>query len=83
MEWLSQNWIWVLLIGGVVWLLSRSRHGGMMGGCGTHGMAHEGPSGDVKARGADAPRPQMTEEKAGQAAERGAPSHHGGRGACC
>ena len=42
MEWLSQNWIWLVLIVGVMWLLSRGRHGGMMGGCCAHDMAHEG-----------------------------------------
>jgi len=34
MEWLTQNWIWlVLFIVGVIWLLNRGRHGGLMGGC--------------------------------------------------
>jgi len=33
MEWLSQNWIWLVLVGGVIWLLNRGRHGGLMGGC--------------------------------------------------
>jgi len=83
MEWLTQNWIWVALIVGVIWLLSRSRHGGMMGGCGTHGMAHEGPAGEGKDRTADAPRTPVTKEKAGQAAEGGASTHHRGRGGCC
>ena len=42
MEWLLQNWIWIIVAVGVVLLFSRMRHGAMMGGCG-HDMAHEGP----------------------------------------
>jgi hypothetical protein len=83
MEWLSQNWIWVVVGIGVVWLLSRSGHGGLMGGCSTHGMAHEGPAGEAKGHGADAAHPPVKEEKAGQAAERPASSHRHGRGGCC
>lgn len=83
MEWLSQNWIWVVLAVGVLWLLSRGRHGGLMGGFGTHGRAHEGPPGKTKGQGADAARPPVKEEKAGQAAERPAASHQHGRGGCC
>ena len=71
MEWLSQNWIWLVLIAGVVMMLSRGRHGGMMGGCcGGHDMAREGPAGEGKARSADTPTPPVTEATAGQAAER-------------
>ena len=83
MDWLSQNWIWLALIAGVVWLLSRGRHGGMMGGCGAHGMAHEGPAGESKARSADDTQPAGREEKAGQPAQRSPSSHHRGRGGCC
>ncbi|OGA30714.1 MAG: hypothetical protein A3G80_06135 [Betaproteobacteria bacterium RIFCSPLOWO2_12_FULL_62_13b] len=83
MEWLSQNWIWLVLIAGVVWLLSRSRHGGLMGGCGAHDMAHEGPAGEVKPQGADAAPAPANEEKAGQAAQRPASSQRHGRGGCC
>jgi len=83
MGWLSQNWIWVVLAVGVLWLLSHRRHGGLMGGCGTHGMTHEGPAGEAKGQGADAARPPVKEEKAGQAAERPASSHQRGRGGCC
>jgi len=82
MEWLSQNWIWLALIVGVMWLLSRGRQGGMMGGCCAHDMAHEGPAGEGKARSADAPIPLTKEEKAGQAVERNPSSHQHGRGGC-
>lgn len=83
MQWLSQNWIWLVLVAGVIWVLSRSRHGGLMGGCGAHGMAREGPAGDGNTQRADAARPLIKEEKAGQAAERPASSHRHGRGGCC
>jgi hypothetical protein len=83
MEWLSQNWIWLVLAAGVLWLLSRGRHGGLMGGCGAHGTAHGGPAGDAKAQGMDAPGPPVKEVKAGQAAERPTSSHRHGRGGCC
>ena len=83
MERLSQNWSWLVLGVGVVWLLSRSRHGGLMGCCDGHDMAHEGPPGDGKAQGGDATRPPMKEEKAGQAAQPSASSHRHGRGGCC
>lgn len=84
MEWLTQNWIWLVLIVGVIWLLNRGRHGGLMGGCcGGHEMAREGPAGDAKGQGTDTARPPIKEEKAGQAAERPASSHRHGRGGCC
>ncbi len=84
MQWLSQNWIWLVLIVGVMWLLNRGRHGGLMGGCcGGHDMAHEGPAGEVKGQSADAARPPIKEEKAGQAVERPASSQRHGRGGCC
>lgn len=83
MEWLSQNWIWLALIVGVMWLFSRSRHGGLMGGCGTHGMAHEGPAGDANAGSTDAAPTPTAQKKAPQAAEGAASSHDRGRGGCC
>lgn len=84
MEWLAQNWIWLVLFVGVMWLLSRGRHGGAMGGCCAHGVAHEGPAADGKARGADAsPPPQANEQATGQAAARSPSAQHGGRGGCC
>lgn len=39
MEWLTENWLWILLGIGFVWLLSR---GGGMGCCGG-GHSHEAP----------------------------------------
>ena len=85
MEWLTQNWIWlVLFIVGVIWLLNRGRHGGLMGGCcGGHDRAREGPAGEGKAQGADVARPPIKDEKAAQAADRPASSHRHGRGGCC
>lgn len=41
MEWLLQNWVWILVAVGAVWVFARARHGGMGGCCG--GGAHEGP----------------------------------------
>jgi hypothetical protein len=43
MEWLSQNWVWIVVAVGFVWLFARMRPGGgMMGGCcGGHEMAHK------------------------------------------
>jgi hypothetical protein len=78
MEWLSQSWIWLVLVAGVVWLVSRSRRGGAMGCCGAHDMAHEGPAGEGKAQGADASRPPMKEQRAEQPATRAASSHRHG-----
>ena len=84
MEWLSQNWIWLVLIVGVMMMLSRKGHGGMMGGCcGGHDMAHEGPAKEGKALGADTSPPPAKEAAAGQAAERGPSSHKHGRSGCC
>ena len=83
MDWLSQNWIWLALIAGVMWLLSRGRRGGMMGGCSAHGMAHEGPAGASKTPGADDTHPAGREEKAGQPAQRSPSSDQRGRGGCC
>lgn len=39
MEWLTQNWIWIAVLAGVVAFigLSRNRHGGHGGCCGGHG----------------------------------------------
>jgi hypothetical protein len=46
MEWLLQNWVWIVVAVGGVWLFSRMSRGAMMGGCG-HDMAHEGPAQDA------------------------------------
>jgi len=79
MEWLSQNWIWVVVGMGVVWLLTRGHHGGLMGGgCGTH--AHEGPAGEGKAQRSDA---LIKDEKTAASSERPAASQRHGRGGCC
>lgn len=51
MEWLAQNWLWLVLIIGVMMMLSRGRHGGAMGGCcGSHDTAREGPASEGKER---------------------------------
>ena len=83
MEWLSQNWIWLVLVAGVVWLLSRSRRGGSMGCCGAHDMAHEGPAGESKAQGTDISRPPNKVDTAGRPVEGSASQHRHGRGGCC
>jgi len=84
MEWLAQNWIWLVVIAGVFWMFSRGRHGGLMGGCcGTHDMAREGPAGESKAPGAETARPSIKEEIAGQSAAPAASSQRHGRGGCC
>lgn len=84
MEWLSQNWIWLVVIAGVIWMLSRRRHGGLMGGCcGTHDMAREGAAGDGKAPRAETARPPIKEGMAGQSVEPAASSPRHGRGGCC
>lgn len=53
MEWLSQNWAWVLLIGGFVaiHLFGHGRHGGHGGHGGNVGCG--GGHGDRKADGQD------------------------------
>lgn len=53
MEWLSQNWLWIVFAVGALWFFSRARHGGLAGGC--CGMAHEGPHEAPKAQGVDTP----------------------------
>ena len=83
MEWLTQNWIWlVLFIVGVIWLLRRGPRGGLMGGCCGHDMAREGPAGEDKARGADAGQPPIKADTTEQPAMP-ASSHRHGRGGCC
>ena len=70
MEWLSQNWIWIVVAIGALWFFSRMRHGGMMGGCG-HDMAHEGPPQDA------------AKQAAGDKDPKPAASSHRYRGGCC
>lgn len=55
MRWLSANWVWLVVIGGMLWMHlgmhrghggSHGGHGGHGGGCGGHGGhdgEHEGP----------------------------------------
>jgi hypothetical protein len=75
MEWLSQNWVWIVVAVGVVWLFARMRPGagGMGGCCGGHDMAHEGPAQDASKKEAGA---QDT-----KAAAVAATKKHGG--GCC
>ena len=69
MEWLSQNWIWLVLAAAGLWFFTRRGHGGAMGGC---GMAHEGPQDNKdKAQSPSAPSKES------------APSGHRHRGGCC
>jgi len=70
MEWLSQNWIWIVVAVAVVWLFARMRQGGFMGGCG-HDMAHEGAPQDV------------SKKEAGDKDVKPAASSHRHRGGCC
>jgi len=82
MNWLSQNWIWVALAAvAVFWLLSRARHGGLMGGCGGHHMAHNGPTGHGKTVGAEKQSPLNKDPKAVKAAPPSGHQHE--RGGCC
>ena len=60
MEWLSQNWTWIVLAAGALWLFSRNRHGGMAGGC-CGGMAHEGPDEARNAHGSVVPNSPVKE----------------------
>jgi len=82
MEWLTQNWIWLVLVAGVAWMLSRGRHGGSTGCCGAHDheMAHEGPAGKGKAQSADALRTPAKGPGTGPPAEQSASSHQHGKG---
>jgi hypothetical protein len=71
MEWLLQNWLWIVVAIGGVWLFSRmSRGTGMMGGRG-HDMAHEGPPQDTAAKAA------------GDKDAKPASSSHRHSGGCC
>jgi len=83
MEWLTQNWIWLALFAGVIWLFSRGRLGGAMGGCGMHRMAHGGPAQGGKPLNADSLSAQVSAEASGQTTERSVSSHRHGGGGCC
>ena len=83
MEWLSQNWLWLVFVVVIVTMLSRRGRGGMMGGCcGGHDVAREGPAGEGKALSADTPPPPAKEAAAGQLAQSSPTSHKHGRGGC-
>lgn len=77
MDWLSQNWIWLAMISGVVLLFSRGRHGAM-GGCG-HAMAHDGPHGAQKTGGTE----DNTLPSQGKEGAQGGQPAHRHRGGCC
>ena len=57
MDWLSQNWIWVIVLVAFVWMHLYG-HGGGHGGCGGHG-GHGGHKGDRE-------RGSTEEEQAGK-----------------
>jgi hypothetical protein len=57
MEWLTENWLWILLGIGFVWLLSRGRAG--MGCCGA-GHVHGRPNESTKQEGQEKPAPTKT-----------------------
>jgi len=77
MEWLAQNWMWLALAGGAMWLMHR---GG--GACGMHGHSHRprldpGP--------ADGSTPDAASEKTSAlhgATTETAPVPRGHRGCC-
>ena len=69
MNWLSQNWLWILLAIGVVFMM---RRGGM--GCGM-GHAHHGPQEGNKSSGGTTERPAEPKEARGEDA--GSHRHRG------
>lgn len=83
MEWLSHNWNWLLLAGGVIWLLARGRHGGRMTGLVSHDKAHCGPAGDGATQRADTAHPPVKIETPDQAAARAAIERYRRHGGCC
>ena len=83
MGWFSQNWIWIALAIGALWLYSRGRHGGLLGGCSLHQTASDDPAGQSKAQGADTTPTPVEQGQDGRAAEPPASSHRHGRGGCC
>jgi len=76
-EWLSQNWSWIVLAAGVVWLFSRMRHGGAIGGC-CGGMAHEGPGEARKTQGPGVPGSPVNEAGDPKAQGAAPAQRHGG-----
>ena len=51
MEWLSQNWLWLVFGVGIVLMMRRSGHGGCGGG-GGHGGGDKRPEGDAHSKDA-------------------------------
>jgi len=82
MQWLAQNWIWLVLAAGALWFFSRGHRGGMMGGCGAHGMTHDGPAGKGASAANDAPAPPA-DGSAQQGAGGGASAPGRRRSGCC
>ncbi len=73
MEWLTQNWIWLIAIAGIMFVMFRGRHGGMMGG-GCGGMAHEPPvPRDKTEHGGHSVPPPAKQNAAEQPAAQGTP----------
>jgi hypothetical protein len=63
MEWLAQNWLWLVFGIGMLFMMRRGAHGGGMGGCcgGGHGggdkrATADGSQGDPATGGADGRR---------------------------
>lgn len=54
MEWLTQNWIWLALGIGAIFMISRGKHGGQGGGC-CGGSGHGGGSNSSQ-RGSSSPK---------------------------
>ncbi len=78
MEWLSQNWIWILAFIAVLWFFARRGHGGIMG-CG--GMAHEGAQEAGKPQAGDTPPSPM--KGASVQDKQDAPAAQRHKGGCC
>jgi hypothetical protein len=53
MEWLAQNWFWLVFGIGMLFMMRRGAHGGGIGGCcgGGHGSGHGGPDTRATANG--------------------------------
>ena len=83
MEWLSQNWTWLALFAGVVWLFTRGRRGGAMGGCSMHGIAHNGSGQEGTPQSADSSRAQVNARAPELTAEHPTSPHRRGGGSCC
>lgn len=77
MEWLSQNWMWLVLAGGVFWFLARGRAGGVMPCCGGHDAAKK-PAAEARDPGTE-PMSSVAEDERRVPVESGTRSRgHGG-----